>query len=124
MKTKNKEGKNIALNDLGKFTDEVLLPAIDDLMDQKMDEKLKNFRGQLKLEFATKRDLEKIDEKIDGKFNIVITGQDKILKKLEDIETEQTMDIEVHKRHGEKLENHEGRIQTVEEKLEIAGIIK
>lgn len=121
MKTKNKEGKNIVLNDLGKFTDEVLLPAIDDLMDQKMDEKLKNFRGQLKLEFATKRDLEKIDEKIDSKFNAVIIGQDKILKKLEDIETEQTMDIEVHKRQDGKLENHETRIKVVEIKLGVAA---
>jgi len=96
----------LTLDGLIKYNQEVLFPALDDRF-AKIDDR-----------FA------KIDKEIKEKFDKVLTGQDKILKKLEDTETEQAMDIRVHKRQNEKLENHEERIQIVEEKLEIAGIIK
>jgi len=43
------------------------------------------------------------------------------LKGLEDLKSEQTIDAAVHKRQDSKLENHEGRIKIVEEKLGVAA---
>lgn len=60
---------------------------------------------------------------MDGKFNKLLTGQDQILKRLDDLETDNTMDVAVYRRQEDKLENHEERIVVVEEKLEINSVV-
>ncbi|MBI5700900.1 hypothetical protein HZC34_03510 [Candidatus Saganbacteria bacterium] len=60
--------------------------------------------------FATKDDLSKLR-------NEMLTGQDKIIKKLEDMSIEQKMAYAQYKRHDEKIENHEVRIKTLETKV-------
>jgi len=60
---------------------------------------------------------------MDGKFNRLLTGQDQILKRLGDLETDNTMDVAAHRRQEDKLENHEERIVVVEEKLEIDSVV-
>ena len=67
--------------------------------------------------------LENRIDKMDGKFNKLLTGQDQILKRLDDLETDKIMDVAAHRRQEDKLENHEERIVIVEEKLEIDSVI-
>lgn len=95
--------KPLTLNDLVKYNREVLFPALDDKF-AKIDDKFAKIDGEIKV-----------------KFDRVLTGQDKILKELVDLKTEQTADTAVHKRHDEKLENHERRIGVVEKKLDIVA---
>ncbi|MBU3965205.1 hypothetical protein KKG29_01675 [Patescibacteria group bacterium] len=97
-------------NDLVKIKD-VVLGAVEPMM------------------VATQKEFVKIDERfgkiekdIEVKFDKVITGQDKILKGVEDMKDEIKMDILARKRRDEKLENHEIRIVAVEKKLDIAKV--
>lgn len=63
---------------------------------------------------------EKVDErfeKVDERFSQVLDNQDHILKRLDNLESDNTMDMSVHRRQGDKLENHEKRIVVVEEKV-------
>ena len=60
---------------------------------------------------------------MDGKFNRLLTGQDHILKRLEDLETDNTMGAGTSRRQEDKLENHEERIVVVEEELEINPVV-
>lgn len=89
--------KPLTLDDLVRYNQEVLFPALDD-------------------KFA------KIDGEIKEKFDKVLTGQDKILKSIEDLSSENTADIELHKKQEEKLENHEARIKIVERKVGIEAV--
>lgn len=65
---------------------------------------------------------EKVEEEIKIKFDKVLTGQDKILKELVDLRTENMVNANLYQRHDEKLENHEKRIIIVERKLNIAAV--
>ncbi|MFH1761482.1 MAG: hypothetical protein ABIA63_10325 [bacterium] len=71
----------------------------------------------------TKKDIEKLSdvfatkEELKGLKNEILTGQDKILKNVEDMRLEQKMAYAQYKRHDEKIENHEKRIGTLEEKV-------
>ncbi|OGB87265.1 hypothetical protein A3H38_03210 [candidate division WOR-1 bacterium RIFCSPLOWO2_02_FULL_46_20] len=73
--------------------------------------------------FATKDDLKRFstkDDLADLKSEIkddILTSQDKIMKRLDDIVTEQRMGRLESRRHGEKLEDHETRIATLEAKV-------
>ena len=63
---------------------------------------------------------DKVDEKfekVDERFNQVLNNQDQVLKRLDNLESDNTMDMSVHRRQGDKLENHEKRIVVVEEKV-------
>ncbi len=64
-----------------------------------------------------------LENRMDGKFNKLLTGQDQILKRLEDLEADNTIDVSAHRRQEDKLENHEERIIVVEEKLEIDSVV-
>ena len=66
---------------------------------------------------------ERIEKKMAERFNLVLDGQDEIMKKLEDLETEKTMGAEAGRRQEDKLEDHEERIETVEGKLNIAPTV-
>lgn len=96
--------KALTLDGLVKYNQEVLFPALDDKF-AKIDD---NFT--------------KIDGEIKEKFDKVLTGQDKILKGIGDLKSEQTADIAIHKRQDGKLENHETRIKIVERKVGIAAV--
>lgn len=96
--------KALTLNSLIKYNQEVLFPALDDKF-AKIDDKFT-----------------KIDREIKEKFDKVLTGQDKILNELEKLKTESAVDISLHNRHDEKLENHEKRIIIVERKLNVAAV--
>ena len=88
--------KYLTLNDLAKYNQEVLFPALDD-------------------KFA------KIKEEIQEKFDKVLDGQDKILKTMEDLKSDNTAGSESEKRQEVKLENHEIRIKIVEKKMAISA---
>lgn len=60
---------------------------------------------------------------MDGKFDKLLTGQDQVLKRLVDLETDNTMDVAVHRRQEDKLENHEERIIIIEKELKINSVI-
>jgi hypothetical protein len=64
----------------------------------------------LKESFATKGELASFR-------NEVLIGQDKIMKKLEDISLEQKMAYSQYKRHDEKLEAHERRLSVIEARI-------
>ena len=68
-------------------------------------------RGEMKNEIGGLRD------EMSEKFDRVLSGQDKILKRSEDLETDNVMSAAVHRRQDDKLENHEERIVVVEEKV-------
>jgi hypothetical protein len=95
--------KSLTLDELVKYNQEVLFPALDDKF-AKIDDK-----------FA------KIDGEIKEKFDKVLTGQDKILKSIEDLKSDNTAGIEAQKRQNEKLENHETRIKVVERRVGITA---
>lgn len=69
--------------------------------------------------FATKEDLKGFATKEDlaSLKNEMLTGQDKIMKKLEDISIEQKMAYSQSRRQEEKTDNHEIRIKILEEKV-------
>lgn len=58
-----------------------------------------------------------LKDEMSEKFDMVLIGQDQILKRLENLETDNTMDTAVHRRHEDKLENHEKRIVIIENKV-------
>ena len=67
--------------------------------------------------FATKKDLEELKLDFQGLRNDFLTGQDKFMKKLEDMYIEMKMFNSAFSRQEEKTENHEKRIKTLEEKV-------
>lgn len=84
------------------------------------------FKSELKnevggLRFEIKDEVGKLRNELKSemseKFDSVLSGQDHILKRLDDLETDSEMDTAVHHRHEDKLENHEERIVVVEEKV-------
>lgn len=95
--------KSLTLGDLAKYNQEVLFPALDD--------KFSKIDGK----FA------KIEEEIKEKFDKVLTGQDKILKEIVDLRTENTVNASLYQAQDEKLENHETRISVVEKELDIVA---
>lgn len=62
--------------------------------------------------FATKEDLKGYATK-----NDLLNSQDRIIKKIEDLTTEMKISYGQYRRHEDKLENHETRIQTLESKV-------
>ncbi len=60
-----------------------------------------------------------VDAEIKEKFDKIVTGQDKILKIVTDLRSDQAAGAETDKRHNKKLENHEARIVVIEKKLNI-----
>ncbi|MEA1937305.1 MAG: hypothetical protein U9N04_04315 [Patescibacteria group bacterium] len=93
---------------------------------------VRNEIGELKSEMNSLEN--RIDSKIDnkigglenrmnGKFNLVLNSQDEVLKRLEDLETDNTIGVGASRWQEDKLENHEGRIVIVEEKLGVGRTV-
>ena len=80
-----------------------------------MKNEIGGLRGEMKIEISGLRN--ELKNEMDEKFDSVLSGQDQILKRLDDLESDNTMDMAVHRRQGDKLENHEKRIVAVEEKV-------
>lgn len=64
--------------------------------------------------------ISEVREELREKFNLVLDGQDKVAKWMEDSETEKTMGKSASRRHQDEIDDHEERIGTVEKKLNIA----
>lgn len=98
------------MKDLAKYNQKVLFPALDDKF-AKIDDKFAKIDdsfGKVGDRFNKIDDrFDKTDGEIEEKFNRIMDGQDKILKIIEDLKTEQTMDAAVHKRQDGKLESSE-----------------
>ena len=56
-----------------------------------------------------------IDETFKVKFNAILTGQDKIVKILEERRIEDTIARATERKHGSQIENHEIRIAHLEQ---------
>ncbi|MBI5701675.1 hypothetical protein HZC34_07560 [Candidatus Saganbacteria bacterium] len=68
--------------------------------------------------FATKQELQTGLNSLKSELkNDILTSQDKIMKKLEDLSIEQKMSYAQSRRQEVKLENHEERIKHIEEKV-------
>jgi len=107
-------------------------------LETRMDKKLEGLaamtqRGFVEMELKNDIKLDKLEarmnKKLDDKFNKVLIGQDRILKQLEILTTEQAMDKAVHRRQDKKIEDHEKRIDDhgarivkIEKKLDTAYI--
>lgn len=85
----------------------------------KIDEKFIKINNRLN-KFDKRFD--KIDEEIKEKFDKVLDGQDKLMKSIEDLKSDNIADSEVHKRQEEKNENFEIRLKIVEQKVGIAKV--
>jgi len=83
------------------------------------------YKDLFKVEFASKKDLQKFKIELKEKFatkkeiqgfkNEVLNGQDKILKELKDMRDEHTaLHYRVHDKHQPQLEDHDRRISTLE----------
>jgi len=110
------------LNDLAKYNQEVLFPALDDKF-AKIDGKFAKIDGKfakINGKFAKIDDhFARIHEEIKEKFDKVINGQDKILEKLENLSDENVASVDLYKKQEEKIENHEIRIKFMEQKMAI-----
>ena len=69
--------------------------------------------------FATKEDLKAFATKgeLANLKNEILAGQDKIMKKIEDISLEQKMAYSQYRRQEDKIEDHEKRIKSLEVKV-------
>ncbi len=113
-----KKNKKMTLDKLAEITQkgfEELRGEMNEKFD-KVDEKFERVDKRFK----------RVDEKferVDERFDQVLDNQDQVLKRLGDLEADNTMDMAVHRRQGDKLENHEKRIVVVEEKLKINAMV-
>lgn len=131
FKAKKIRQKSLTLNDLAKYNQEVLFSALDHnfakinkkftkiddkftkidetfiKIDQRFDEMDKRFDG--------------IDKEIKEKFDKVLDGQDKLMKSIENLKSDNTASSEAYKRQDKKLDNHETRIVAMEQKVGIAA---
>ena len=57
MATKKKNQKPLTLSDLGKFTEDVLLPAMKSLIEEELEDKLNPIKQEL---FSIKEDIKRI----------------------------------------------------------------
>ena len=138
----NKENeKPITLSDLGKFTEEVLLPAVDGIIEKRISGledrisgledrisgledriirledriiRLENKIGRLEEEMAEVRD------DISKMKNDILNGQDSLAKLIEDKRENEAMDTSIRQRFEEKFEDYGERIKVVEEKVGIS----
>jgi cell division protein ZapA (FtsZ GTPase activity inhibitor) len=99
------------------------LASMVDKRFKEVDKKLKNFATKDDLKnFATKDDLKKLKEELKEETiearDAILRSNDKIAKFLKDIREEQAMLIGADRRHEEKLEDHEKRINVLEIKVE------
>ena len=70
-----------------------------------------------------KGEMGSMKSEMDEKFNLVLNSQDEVLKRLDNLETDNTMGAGSSRRHEDKLENHEERIVMAEEKLGIGETV-
>ena len=96
---------------------------LDNKLD-KLDNKLDGLNNKVDSNISgLKSETENMKSEMDEKFNLVLNSQDRILKSLENLETDNTMGAGASRRQEDKLENHEERIVLVEEKLGIGEAV-
>ncbi len=145
-KSKKISQKPLTLNGLIKYNQEVLFPMLDNKFSKidnrlakaddrfaKIDDRFDKIDNRFAIidnrfaiidnRFAKIDDrFDKIEGEIQEKFDKVLTGQDKILKIIEDLRSDNTASLESEKRQEEKLENHEMRIKIIEQKAGMAAV--
>lgn len=95
-----------------------------DNLESKMDGKIDGLESKMngKIDGLESKMDERFDL-VDERFDEVLNREDKIFKRLEDLETDNTMSAGVSRRQEDKLENHEERIIVAEEKLGIGEAV-
>ncbi|MCK5123544.1 MAG: hypothetical protein KAQ87_05370 [Candidatus Pacebacteria bacterium] len=89
--------------------------ALEDKIENEISELRDEFKNDLRNEIGGLRS--ELKNEISEKFDLVLTGQNQILKRSVDLETDNVMSAAVHRRQDDKLEDHEERIIVVEEKV-------
>ena len=116
--------KEITINELAGMMQRGFV-ALENKMDGKFETVDRRFEQVDKRFEQVDRKFEQVDkrfEQVDEKFRKSLDNQDKILDSLENLETDNTAGAMASRRRDDKLENHEGRIIVVEERLE-AGVV-
>lgn len=132
VKKKTIRQKSLTLNDLVKYNQKVLFPALDykfakiDDKFAKIDDKFAKIDDKFakiddKFAMMDKR-FDGIDKEIQEKFDKIMIGQDKLFKIIEDLRSDKIAGSEACKRQDQKLENHEIRIKVVEQKIGVATL--
>ena len=124
--------KEITINELAGMMQRGFV-ALESKMDEKFDIVDKRFEQVDKRFEQVDKRFEQVDkrfeevdkkfEKVDERFNAVLTNQDHILERLENLEMDNTAGAMAYRRQDDKLENHEKRIVVAEKKLGIGAAI-
>ena len=137
----NKENeKPITLSDLGKFTEEVLLPAVEGIIDKRisgLEERMSGLEDRIsglekkvggledriiRLENGMnglKEEMAEVRDDISKMKNDILNGQDALAKLIEDKRENEVMDTSLRRRCEEKFGDYGERIRVVEEKVGI-----
>lgn len=111
MKKKNEK---MTIDKLAEITQKGF-ETLESKLENKMDSKINGLRDEMGNKIDGLRD--ELKGEMSEKFDMVLSGQDQILKRLENLESDNTMDSAVYRRHEDKLENHEKRIAVLENKV-------
>ena len=117
MEEKNNK---MTINKLAEMTQKGF-EALGDKVENEIGGLRNEMKSELRNEIGGLRN--KLRDEMDEKFGNVLNNQDQILKRLDNLESDNTMDTAVHRRQGDKLENHEKRIVVVEEKLKVDAMV-
>jgi thymidylate kinase len=113
--------REIVREELQKFFDEIILPAIQNIVKFEAEESESRMNRKFEKIDETFEQIderfEQIDEKfdkIDEKFDKVFTYLDRIAKDIDDMKTEKASGDYLFSLHVEKIEDHEKRIAVLE----------
>ena len=121
-----KNEKPITFKDLMKFSDSVLMPALDRISDRI--EKLETGHKEMRMELKeNRREHQEImrELKINSKEHRemredILNGQDMLAKLIEDKNEGEAMDTSIRRRYDDKFKDYGKRIRVVEEKVGIS----
>ncbi|MCK5122888.1 MAG: hypothetical protein KAQ87_01960 [Candidatus Pacebacteria bacterium] len=97
--------------------------ALENKMDSKFDKLDSKFDRLDNKVNGLKSEMDRKFDRVDERFDQVLTNQDHILGRLENLETDNTAGAEASRRQEDKLEDYEKRIIVTEKKLGIGAAI-
>jgi DNA anti-recombination protein RmuC len=106
--------REIVREELQKFFDEIILPAIQNIVKFEEEESESRINRKFEKIDETFEQIEKKFDKIDEKFDKVFTYLDRIAKDIDDMKTEKASGDYLFSLHVEKIEDHEKRIAVLE----------
>jgi len=116
----NNEKKPLTLEDLADYSQKVLLPAINqrfEKVDQCFDENDRRFDKILHRFDKVDEQFVEVKKEIGEKFDRVLEGEDRLMKRIVDNEIEQGAHTVQHDRQRDQLDEHEKRIGQLESKV-------